>query len=98
MLSWINSQLKAKKGVEIGIGKEVTGQLVGGHEYSVVDVGLQQQRHDRGCLAPQPMGRGHRTAGTIASAGHNDGSNDGFVFITPATLFGDTVDLASAVV
>jgi hypothetical protein len=91
-LQWIQSQLAAGKAVEAGFHNEVTGQLCADHEYTVISVGTVNGHY--GIWVRNPWGVDTEQQ-TMASAGHNDGKNDGYVFIYADTFFSDCMDLAS---
>ena len=96
MLSWIDEQLSEGKAVNMGFAQDIAGQTYGHHEYSAVEVVYNNDGSIAGIWVHNPWGVDLSTG--MASYGHNDGYNDGYVFITADTAFGNTMDLASSMV
>lgn len=96
MASWIDSQLRAGRAVDIGFANDVNGQIYGSHEYTVNSVVWNTDGTVAGLWVRNPWGVDLSTG--LAAPGHNDGHNDGYVFISPDVAFFDCNDLASATV
>jgi hypothetical protein len=96
MLAWIDQELSSGEAVDVGILNAVSGQLEDKHEYSAVQVVRSSNGTIEGIWLHNPWGVD--TSNGIAAAGHNDGANDGYVFITPATFAYAADNLAAGVV
>ncbi len=96
MLYWIDQQLQAGKAVDMGTATAIPGQLEEHHEYSCVQVVYNSDGSIAGMWVHNPWGVD--TNAGIADYGHNDGYNDGYVFITPDVAYYVMSNLASGTV